>query len=80
MADVLKERIERAVRQHNAKNPSPSLLAYATTKGAIANFTAARLRRSSPNGAAIVHGKIGRPPGTVVLPRGQPISQVKFSL
>ncbi|MDQ2803064.1 MAG: glucose 1-dehydrogenase [Pseudomonadota bacterium] len=24
----------------NAKNPSPSLLAYATTKGAIANFTA----------------------------------------
>jgi NAD(P)-dependent dehydrogenase (short-subunit alcohol dehydrogenase family) len=24
----------------NAKNPSPSLLPYATTKGAIANFTA----------------------------------------
>jgi NAD(P)-dependent dehydrogenase (short-subunit alcohol dehydrogenase family) len=24
----------------NAKNPSPTLLAYATTKGAIANFTA----------------------------------------
>ena len=24
----------------NAKNPSPQLLAYATTKGAIANFTA----------------------------------------
>ena len=24
----------------NAKNPSPNLLAYATTKGAIANFTA----------------------------------------
>jgi short-subunit dehydrogenase len=24
----------------NAKNPSPSLLAYATTKGTIANFTA----------------------------------------
>ena len=31
---------DRNTTSINAKNPSPNLLAYATTKGAIANFTA----------------------------------------
>ncbi|MDB5561585.1 MAG: short-chain dehydrogenase/reductase, partial [Hyphomicrobiales bacterium] len=37
----------------NAKNPSPTLLAYATTKGAIANFTAGLAQLVAPKGIRV---------------------------
>jgi NAD(P)-dependent dehydrogenase (short-subunit alcohol dehydrogenase family) len=37
----------------NAKNPSPSLLAYATTKGAIANFTAGLAQMVAEKGVRV---------------------------
>jgi NAD(P)-dependent dehydrogenase (short-subunit alcohol dehydrogenase family) len=48
----------------NAKNPSPSLLAYATTKGAIANFTAGLAQMVAEKGIrvnAVAPGPIWTP-------------------
>jgi NAD(P)-dependent dehydrogenase (short-subunit alcohol dehydrogenase family) len=47
----------------NATDPSPSLLAYATTKGAIANFTAGLAGLVAEKGIrvnAIAPGRSGR--------------------
>lgn len=60
----------------NAKNPSPSLLAYATTKGAIANFTAGLAQLIAEKGIrvnAVAPGPIWTP----LIPSTMPEQAVK---
>jgi NAD(P)-dependent dehydrogenase (short-subunit alcohol dehydrogenase family) len=60
----------------NAKDPSPSLLAYATTKGAIANFTAGLAGLVAKKGIrvnAIAPGPIWTP----LIPSTMPVEKVK---
>jgi NAD(P)-dependent dehydrogenase (short-subunit alcohol dehydrogenase family) len=60
----------------NAKSPSPSLLAYATTKGAIANFTAGLAQLVAEKGIrvnAVAPGPIWTP----LIPSTMPEEQVK---
>lgn len=59
----------------NAKNPSPTLLAYATTKGAIANFTAGLAQLVAEKGIrvnAVAPGPIWTP----LIPSTMPAEQV----
>jgi NAD(P)-dependent dehydrogenase (short-subunit alcohol dehydrogenase family) len=60
----------------NAKNPSPQLLAYATTKGAIANFTAGLAGMLAEKGIrvnAVAPGPIWTP----LIPSTMPQEKVK---
>ncbi len=60
----------------NAKNPSPQLLAYATTKGAIANFTAGLAQLLAEKGIrvnAVAPGPIWTP----LIPSTMPEEKVK---
>ncbi len=60
----------------NAKTPSPSLLAYATTKGAIANFTAGLAQLLAEKGIrvnAVAPGPIWTP----LIPSTMPAEHVK---
>lgn len=60
----------------NAKNPSPQLLAYATTKGAIANFTAGLAQLLAEKGIrvnAVAPGPIWTP----LIPSTMPEDKVK---
>ena len=60
----------------NAKDPSPKLLAYATTKGAIANFTAG----AGADGGEQGHPRERRAPGpiwTPLIPSTMPQEKVK---
>jgi NAD(P)-dependent dehydrogenase (short-subunit alcohol dehydrogenase family) len=60
----------------NAKNPSPTLLAYATTKGAIANFTAGLAQLVAEKGIrvnAVAPGPIWTP----LIPSTMPAEQVE---
>ena len=60
----------------NAKNPSPQLLAYATTKGAIANFTAGLAGMVAKKGIrvnAVAPGPIWTP----LIPSTMPQEKVK---
>ncbi|MBV9756252.1 MAG: SDR family oxidoreductase [Alphaproteobacteria bacterium] len=60
----------------NAKNPSPKLLAYATTKGAIANFTAGLAQLVADKGIrvnAVAPGPIWTP----LIPSTMPAEHVK---
>jgi NAD(P)-dependent dehydrogenase (short-subunit alcohol dehydrogenase family) len=60
----------------NAKNPSPSLLAYATTKGAIANFTAGLAQLVAEKGVRVNCVAPG-PIWTPLIPSTMPVEQVK---
>lgn len=60
----------------NAKNPSPSLLAYATTKGAIANFTAGLAQMVAKQGIRVNCVAPG-PIWTPLIPSTMPPEQVK---
>ena len=60
----------------NAKNPSPSLLAYATTKGAIANFTAGLAQMVAKQGIRVNCVAPG-PIWTPLIPSTMPAEQVK---
>jgi NAD(P)-dependent dehydrogenase (short-subunit alcohol dehydrogenase family) len=59
----------------NAKNPSPSLLAYATTKGAIANFTAGLAQLVAEKGVRVNCVAPG-PIWTPLIPSTMPEEQV----
>jgi NAD(P)-dependent dehydrogenase (short-subunit alcohol dehydrogenase family) len=59
----------------NAKNPSPSLLAYATTKGAIANFTAGLAQLVAEKGVRVNCVAPG-PIWTPLIPSTMPPEQV----
>lgn len=61
----------------NAKSPSPSLLAYATTKGAIANFTAGLAQSLSERGIRVNCVGPG-PVWTPLIPSTMPEDKVKF--
>jgi NAD(P)-dependent dehydrogenase (short-subunit alcohol dehydrogenase family) len=60
----------------NAKNPSPSLLAYATTKGAIANFTAGLAQLVAEKGIRVNSVAPG-PIWTPLIPSTMPEEAVK---
>jgi NAD(P)-dependent dehydrogenase (short-subunit alcohol dehydrogenase family) len=60
----------------NAKTPSPSLLAYATTKGAIANFTAGLAGLVAKQGIRVNYIAPG-PIWTPLIPSTMPAEQVK---
>jgi NAD(P)-dependent dehydrogenase (short-subunit alcohol dehydrogenase family) len=60
----------------NAKTPSPSLLAYATTKGAIANFTAGLAGLVAKQGIRVNCVAPG-PIWTPLIPSTMPAEQVK---
>jgi NAD(P)-dependent dehydrogenase (short-subunit alcohol dehydrogenase family) len=60
----------------NAKNPSPSLLAYATTKGAIANFTAGLAQLVAEKGIRVNCVAPG-PIWTPLIPSTMPAEQVE---
>jgi NAD(P)-dependent dehydrogenase (short-subunit alcohol dehydrogenase family) len=60
----------------NAKTPSPSLLAYATTKGAIANFTAGLAQMVAKQGIRVNCVAPG-PIWTPLIPSTMPAEQVK---
>jgi NAD(P)-dependent dehydrogenase (short-subunit alcohol dehydrogenase family) len=60
----------------NAKNPSPNLLAYATTKGAIANFTAGLAQMVAEKGVRVNCVAPG-PIWTPLIPSTMPVEQVK---
>jgi NAD(P)-dependent dehydrogenase (short-subunit alcohol dehydrogenase family) len=60
----------------NAKNPSPTLLAYATTKGAIANFTAGLAGMVAEKGIRVNCVAPG-PIWTPLIPSTMPEEQVK---
>jgi NAD(P)-dependent dehydrogenase (short-subunit alcohol dehydrogenase family) len=60
----------------NAKNPSPSLLAYATTKGAIANFTAGLAQLVAEKGVRVNCVAPG-PIWTPLIPSTMPEEAVK---
>jgi hypothetical protein len=60
----------------NAKNPSPNLLAYATTKGAIANFTAGLAQMVAAKGVRVNCVAPG-PIWTPLIPSTMPVEQVK---
>jgi NAD(P)-dependent dehydrogenase (short-subunit alcohol dehydrogenase family) len=60
----------------NAKNPSPSLLAYATTKGAIANFTAGLAQLVAEKGVRVNCVAPG-PIWTPLIPSTMPAEQVE---
>jgi NAD(P)-dependent dehydrogenase (short-subunit alcohol dehydrogenase family) len=60
----------------NAKSPSPNLLAYATTKGAIANFTAGLAQMVAEKGVRVNCVAPG-PIWTPLIPSTMPIEQVK---
>jgi NAD(P)-dependent dehydrogenase (short-subunit alcohol dehydrogenase family) len=60
----------------NAKNPSPNLLAYATTKGAIANFTAGLAQMVAEKGVRVNCVAPG-PIWTPLIPSTMPAEQVK---
>ena len=60
----------------NAKNPSPNLLAYATTKGAIANFTAGLAQMVAEKGIRVNCVAPG-PIWTPLIPSTMPPEQVK---
>ena len=60
----------------NAKNPSPSLLAYATTKGAIANFTAGLAQLVAEKGIRVNCVAPG-PIWTPLIPSTMPPEQIK---
>jgi hypothetical protein len=60
----------------NAKNPSPSLLAYATTKGAIANFTAGLAQMVAEKGVRVNCVAPG-PIWTPLIPSTMPEEAVK---
>jgi len=60
----------------NAKNPSPSLLAYATTKGAIANFTAGLAQQVAEKGIRVNCVAPG-PIWTPLIPSTMPPEAVK---
>jgi len=60
----------------NAKNPSPNLLAYATTKGAIANFTAGLAQMVAKKGVRVNCVAPG-PIWTPLIPSTMPREQVK---
>jgi hypothetical protein len=60
----------------NAKNPSPSLLAYATTKGAIANFTAGLAQLVAENGVRVNCVAPG-PIWTPLIPSTMPAEQIE---
>ncbi len=60
----------------NAKNPSPSLLAYATTKGAIANFTAGLAQMMAEKGIRVNCVAPG-PIWTPLIPSTMPAEAVK---
>ena len=60
----------------NAKNPSPSLLAYATTKGAIANFTAGLAQMVAEKGIRVNCVAPG-PIWTPLIPSTMPEEAVK---
>jgi NAD(P)-dependent dehydrogenase (short-subunit alcohol dehydrogenase family) len=60
----------------NAKNPSPSLLAYATTKGAIANFTAGLAQLVAEKGVRVNCVAPG-PIWTPLIPSTMPAAQVE---
>ena len=60
----------------NAKNPSPSLLAYATTKGAIANFTAGLAQLVADKGIRVNCVAPG-PIWTPLIPSTMPEAAVK---
>lgn len=59
----------------NAKNPSPSLLAYATTKGAIANFTAGLAQLVAEKGVRVNCVAPG-PIWTPLIPSTMPEEQI----
>jgi hypothetical protein len=59
----------------NAKNPSPNLLAYATTKGAIANFTAGLAQLVAEKGVRVNCVAPG-PIWTPLIPSTMPPEQV----
>jgi hypothetical protein len=60
----------------NAKNPSPNLLAYATTKGAIANFTAGLAQMVAEKGVRVNCVAPG-PIWTPLIPSTMPAEQIK---
>ena len=60
----------------NAKNPSPTLLAYATTKGAIANFTAGLAQMVAEKGIRVNCVAPG-PIWTPLIPSTMPEKQVE---
>jgi NAD(P)-dependent dehydrogenase (short-subunit alcohol dehydrogenase family) len=60
----------------NAKNPSPSLLAYATTKGAIANFTAGLAQLVAEKGVRVNCVAPG-PIWTPLIPSTMPAEEIK---
>ncbi|MYZ49205.1 SDR family oxidoreductase [Propylenella binzhouense] len=60
----------------NAKNPSPTLLAYATTKGAIANFTAGLAGLLADKGIR-VNAVAPGPVWTPLIPSTMPAGHVK---
>ena len=60
----------------NSKNPSPNLLAYATTKGAIANFTAGLAQMVAEKGVRVNCVAPG-PIWTPLIPSTMPPEQVK---
>jgi len=60
----------------NAKTPSPSLLAYATTKGAIANFTAGLAQSVAEKGIRVNCVAPG-PIWTPLIPSTMPADEVK---
>jgi NAD(P)-dependent dehydrogenase (short-subunit alcohol dehydrogenase family) len=59
----------------NAKNPSPNLLAYATTKGAIANFTAGLAQLVAEKGVRVNCVAPG-PIWTPLIPSTMPAEQI----
>jgi hypothetical protein len=60
----------------NAKSPSPNLLAYATTKGAIANFTAGLAQMVAEKGIRVNCVAPG-PIWTPLIPSTMPAEQIK---
>jgi NAD(P)-dependent dehydrogenase (short-subunit alcohol dehydrogenase family) len=60
----------------NSKSPSPNLLAYATTKGAIANFTAGLAQMVAAKGVRVNCVAPG-PIWTPLIPSTMPAEQVK---
>jgi NAD(P)-dependent dehydrogenase (short-subunit alcohol dehydrogenase family) len=60
----------------NSKNPSPNLLAYATTKGAIANFTAGLAQMVAEKGVRVNCVAPG-PIWTPLIPSTMPAEQIK---
>jgi hypothetical protein len=60
----------------NAKNPSPNLLAYAATKGAIANFTAGLAQMVAEKGVRVNCVAPG-PIWTPLIPSTMPAEQIK---